>query len=120
MKHAGRRLTVLALFAVVALTTTGMARSTVAASGQAAHAPCHGAPTTPKPPSGPCGSLSPLPCCNQPFLFTTTDALDVPSLTFALISSAPTLFPPITQVANVMLAPARAAPSTTYHSILRL
>jgi len=124
VKHSRRRLTGLALFAVVALTTVGMTWGSVAAPGNAADACCHrtssATSTTPKPFSGHCGSLSPLLCCDQPFSLTTADALDLPSLTLALISSAPALLPSATQVLSVVLAPARAAPSAAYHTVLRL
>lgn len=122
--HTGRRLVVLALLVVVALTATGVAWGALATNRLVAHATCHGAspaaPATPKPCGGPCGSVSPLACCNQPFSVTTPDVLDTPSAACALISSAPGLLPPVAHSAVFALAPARVTPPPARHTILRL
>jgi hypothetical protein len=118
---AGQRRTSLVLLALIAVMASGAAWAGLTSLDRPSCVTCHAAsPAVPAGHSGPCGSLSPLPCCDQLFSLTSAHVADYPAVTFALISSVAHLLPPTSQVLAVVLAPARAAPSTASHTILRL
>jgi len=124
VKSAGRRLTVLALFVVVALTTTGRAWSALVPTAGGAEACCQGgcqsAPVSAQPCDGPCNSLSPLACGNQPVSVTTLDAVDATPPMFAIASSIPDLLPSPPNFPVLAVAPQSLTPRLIQHAILRL
>ncbi len=126
MREAWLRPTVLLLLTTVAFCAIGAECRAGALAGAApAHGPCHGgAPDAPAPgpaESGPCGSLSPLPCCHAPWSLNSASGSDVaPPLLVAIVSLAPAIHAPPAVAAQRPLVLARGRPAPALDTILRL
>jgi hypothetical protein len=113
----------LALFVVVALTTTGRAWTALVPTGWSAQDCCHG--PCPDAPAGaqagrPCSSLGTLGCGNQPVPVTTAEPLYAPSPVFALTSGVPGLLPPLTHFPSLSPTSESVTSLLVQHTILRL
>lgn len=125
MRKTWLQRTALLLFATIAFCAVGAeCRASAGAGAAPGPAPCHGsAPAAPGPaPHGPpCGSVSPLPCCDAPWSLSSGTASEPPPPPLvAIVAVAPTRAPLPALAKHRPPVLARAAPSLALDTNLRL